>query len=136
EITIDRQKAQALGVSMLDVAQTLQLAFSGSRFGYFILNGKQYQVIGQVARSDRNKPADLRRLYVRNNRGQMVQLDNLINTTESSAPPALYRYNRFISATVSAGLAPGKTLGEGIDAMQAIADRLLDDTFDTDLSGP
>lgn len=135
EITIDRQKAQDLGVSMLDVAQTLQLAFSGSRFGYFILNGKQYQVIGQLSRSDRNKPADLRRLYVRNNRGQMVQLDNLINTSERSAPPALYRYNRFISATISAGLAPGKTLGEGIDAMQAVADNVLDDTFTTALAG-
>ncbi len=134
-IEIDRQKAQDLGVSMLDVAQTLQLAFSGSRFGYFILNGKQYQVIGQVQREDRNKPADLRRLYVRNNRGQMIQLDNLITTQESSAPPALYRYNRFISATVSAGLAPGKTLGEGIDAMQAVANRVLDDTFITALAG-
>ncbi len=134
-IQIDRQKAQDLGVSMLDVAQTLQLAFSGSRFGYFILNGKQYQVIGQVERQDRNKPADLRRLYVRNNRGEMIQLDNLITTQEGSAPPALYRYNRFISATVSAGLAPGKTLGEGIDAMQAVADRVLDDTFITALAG-
>ncbi len=134
-IEIDRQKAQDLGVSMLDVAQTLQLAFSGSRFGYFILNSKQYQVIGQVQREDRNKPADLRRLYVRNNRGQMIQLDNLITIQESSAPPALYRYNRFISATVSAGLAPGKTLGEGINAMQAIADRILDDTCITALAG-
>ena len=135
EITIDRQKAQDLGVSMLDVAQTLQLALSGSRFGYFILNGKQYQVIGQVQREDRNKPADLRRLYVRNNRGQMVQLDNLIRMEESSAPPALYRYNRFISATVSAGLAPGKTLGEGIDAMEAVAAKVLDDTYLTALAG-
>ncbi len=134
-VQIDRQKAQDLGVSMFDVAQTLQLAFSGSRFGYFILNGKQYQVIGQVERQDRNKPADLRRLYVRNNRGQMIQLDNLISTAESSAPPGLYRYNRFISATVSAGLAPGKTLGEGIDAMQSVADRVLDDTFITALAG-
>ncbi|MBX2929430.1 MAG: efflux RND transporter permease subunit [Saprospiraceae bacterium] len=135
DVRIDRQKAQDLGVSMLDVAQTLQLAFSGSRFGYFILNGKQYQVIGQVQREDRNKPADLRRLYVRNNRGQMIQLDNLISITESSAPPALYRYNRFIAATVSAGLAPGKTLGDGIDAMEAVADQVLDDTFLTALSG-
>jgi multidrug efflux pump len=134
-IQIDRQKAQDLGVSMFDIAQTLQLAFSGSRFGYFILNGKQYQVIGQVERQDRNKPADLRRLYIRNNRGQMIQLDNLITTSESSAPPGLYRYNRFISATVSAGLAPGKTLGEGIDAMQSVADKVLDDTFITALAG-
>jgi multidrug efflux pump len=135
EVNIDRQKAQDLGVSMFDVAQTLQLAFSGQRFGYFILNGKQYQVIGQVQRADRNKPADLRRLYVRNNRGEMIQLDNLISMEERSAPPALYRYNRFISATVSAGLAPGKTLGDGINAMNAVAEKVLDDTYITALAG-
>ena len=120
---------------MFDVAQTLQLAFSGQRFGYFILNGKQYQVIGQVQRADRNKPADLRRLYVRNNRGEMIQLDNLISMEERSAPPALYRYNRFISATVSAGLAPGKTLGDGINAMASVAEKVLDDSYITALAG-
>jgi multidrug efflux pump len=135
EVNIDRQKAQDLGVSMFDVAQTLQLAFSGQRFGYFILNGKQYQVIGQVQRADRNKPADLRRLYVRNNRGEMIQLDNLISMEERSAPPALYRYNRFISATVSAGLAPGKTLGDGINAMESVAAKVLDDSYITALAG-
>jgi multidrug efflux pump len=136
QLTIDRQKAQDLGVSMLDVAQTLQLGLSGQRFGYFIMNGKQYQVIGQIERGQRNKPVDVRSLYVRNRRGEMIQLDNLVKLEEQTNPPALFRYNRFVSATVSAGLVKGKTIGEGIEAMDAIGKRVLDDTFLTSLAGP
>ncbi|MFZ4635019.1 MAG: efflux RND transporter permease subunit [Saprospiraceae bacterium] len=135
QVEIDRLKAAELGVSVLDVSSTVQLAFSGRRFGYFIRNGKQYQVIGQVDRSDRDEPLDLASLYVRNNRGEMVQLDNLVHFEEGSNPPVLYHYNRYKAATISAALAPGKTLGEGIDAMERIGDKLLDDTFETDLSG-
>ncbi len=135
-INIDRQKAQDLGVSILDVAQTLQLGLSGQRFGYFIMNGKQYQVIGQVERQDRDAPIDLRSLYVRNREGKMIQLDNLVSLEEQSTPPALYRYNRFISATISAGLAKGKTIGDGIAAMRAIGDRVLDESYATALKGP
>jgi len=134
-INIDRQKAQDLGVSVLDVAQTLQLGLSGQRFGYFVMNGKQYQVIGQVERGDRDEPLDLRALYVRSREGNMVQLDNLVSLEERTTPPTLYRYNRFVSATVSAGLAEGMTIGEGIEAMDRIADQVLDDTFQTALAG-
>lgn len=136
QVEIDRLKAAELGVSALDINQTLQLALSGRRFGYFIMNGRQYSVIGQVERTNRDEPADLTKLYVRNNRGQLIRLDNLVRFTETSSPPILYHYNRFKSATVSAALAPGKTLGEGIAAMDAIAKRTLDDSFNTDLSGP
>jgi multidrug efflux pump len=136
EINIDRQKAQDLGVSILDIAQTLQLGLSGQRFGYFIMNGKQYQVIGQIERQDRDEPVDLRNLYVKNREGQMIQLDNLIRMEEQTTPPTLYRFNRFVSATVSAGLAEGKTIGQGIDAMEAVADQVLDDRFLTALDGP
>ncbi len=135
-LEIDRQKAQDLGVSMLDIAQTLQLGVSGQRFTYFIMNGKQYQVIGQVQREDRDEPVDLRSLYVRNRDGQMIQLDNLISLAEKTTPPSLFRYNRFVSATVSAGLNKGKTIADGIEAMDGIADRVLDDTFLTALTGP
>ncbi len=134
-IEIDRQKAQDLGVSMIDIAQTLQLGFSGQRFGYFIMNGKQYQVIGQVVRERRDEPIDLRTLYVRNRNGQMIQLDNLVSLEERTTPPTLYRFNRFNSATVSAGLVEGKTIGDGIEAMEAIAGRVLDDSFLTSLTG-
>lgn len=136
QVTIDRLKAAELGVNVLDVSQTLQLALSGRRFGYFLQNGRQYQVIGQVDRSNRDEPLDLAALNVRNNRGQMVQLDNIVRFEETSSPPQLYHYNRYKSATISASLAPGKTLGEGIEVMERIGTTLLDDSFDTDLSGP
>lgn len=134
-ITIDREKATSLGVSVQDVAQTLQLALSNRRLAYFLMNGKQYQVVGQVLRDDRDEPVDLASFYVRNNVGELVQLDNLVKFSEVSSPPQVYHYNRFKSATISAGLAPGKTIGDGVEAMQAIAARTLDDTFQTALSG-
>ncbi|MEH3114087.1 efflux RND transporter permease subunit [Pedobacter terrae] len=134
-LTIDRDKAKNLGVSISAIAQTLNLGLSGQRFSYFFMNGKQYQVIGQFDRGDRKDPLDLSSVYVRNDKGELVQLDNLVAAKEESSPPQLYRNNRFIAATVSAGLAPGKSIGEGIDAMDAISKKVLDETFSTDLSG-
>ncbi len=136
DLSIDRDRARTLGVSVLDIAQTLQLAFSGQRFSYFEMNGFQYQVIGQVDRSNRDEPIDLTSLYVRNSRGEMIQLDNLVVLKEQSAPPQYYHYNRFKSATVSAGLAPGKTIGDGIAEMDRIAQSILDESFTTALDGP
>lgn len=134
-ITIDRDKAKSLGVSVSDVAQTLQLSLSGQRFAYFMMNGRQYQVIGQFDRNDRSTPMDLSAIFVRSNTGKLIQMDNLVNVEEKSNPPQLYHNNRYLSATVSAGLAPGKSMGDGIAAMQAIAHNTLDDSFSTDLSG-
>jgi hydrophobe/amphiphile efflux-1 (HAE1) family protein len=134
-VSIDRERANALGVSVRDIAQTLQLLFSSQRFGYFILNGKQYQVIGQADREFREKPLDLSTVNVRNNRGDLIQMDNVVQLKESSSPPQLYRYNRYVSATVSANPAPGVTLGQGIEKMQSIASEVLDETFSTDLAG-
>ena len=134
-IHIDRQKASNLGVSTQNIGQTLQLALSGQRFGYFFMNGKQYQILGDLARSDRNKPLDLKSLYVRNNYGDMIQFDNLVTLTEETAPPQLNRYNRFVSATISAGLVKGKTISQGLEEMDKIAKEVLDDTFRTALAG-
>ena len=136
KIDIDRLKASELGVSIADVSQTLQLALSNLRMGYFIKDGKQYEVIGQVARNERDDPTDLKNFYVRNNRNEIITLDNLVTIREETTPPTLYHFNRYKAATVSAGLAEGKTLGDGIKAMEDIADKLLDDTFSTSLSGP
>ncbi len=136
EVSIDRIKAKDLGLSVQDVAVTLQSALSGGRLGYFIMNGKQYQIIGQMSRNDRDDPSDLNDYYVRNNRGEMIQLSNVIQVNENSNPPQLYHYNRFKSATVSASLAPGMTIGDGVKAMEKIADRILDGDFQTSLSGP
>jgi HAE1 family hydrophobic/amphiphilic exporter-1/multidrug efflux pump len=134
-VTIDREKAESLGVSVLDIAQTLQLSLSGQRFGYFIRNGKQYQVIGQFEKFDRSKPLDLTSMFVKNTSGRLVQLDNVVSIEEKSNPPQLYHNNRYLSATVSAGLAPGKSINDGIEAMNSIRDKVLDKTFTTDLGG-
>src|SRR5690606_31345329 len=134
-VTIDRAKAQSLGVSVLDVAQTLQMSLSGQRFGYFMMNGKQYQVMGQFDRKDRATPMDLASVFVKNKDGQLIQLDNIVEMEERSSPPQLYHNNRYMSATVSAGLAPGKSMGDGIEAMDAVAAKVLDASFTTDLGG-
>lgn len=134
-VTINREKAQSLGVSVLDVAQTLQLSLSGQRFGYFLMNGKQYQVMGQFDKKDRNAPMDLTSMFVKNDKGELIQMDNLVTTQEHSSPPQLYHNNRYMSATVSAALAPGKSINDGIDAMETIKSKVLDDSFTTDLGG-
>ena len=134
-VEIDREKAQSLGVSIQDVGQTLQLALSGRRFGYFIQDGKQYQVIGQLERAERNDLLDLKSLYVKSKSGELVQMDNLVKLTEQSSPPQLLRFNRYISATISANTAKGVTLGEGIAEIERIGNEVLDDTFNTTLDG-
>lgn len=136
KIEIDRDRAQSMGLTVFDVAQVLQLYFSEQRYGFFVKDGKQYQVIGQVDRDFRNDPEDLKQIFVRNNAGRMIQLDNVIKITEQSNPPQLYRYNRFVSATISATPAEGYTLGQGIDTMRMIAGKVMDDSFRSDLSGP
>jgi multidrug efflux pump len=135
KINIDRLKASELGISVGDISQTLQLALSNGRLGYFIKEGKQYQVIGQVARNERDDPTDLKNIFVRNSRNEIISLDNVVTITEEITPPTIYHFNRYKSATISAGLAPGKTLGDGIKAMQRIAEKQLDETFTTSLSG-
>jgi HAE1 family hydrophobic/amphiphilic exporter-1/multidrug efflux pump len=134
-VTIDREKAESLGISVLDVAQTLQLSLSGQRFGYFMKDGKQYQVIGQFEEKDRNKPLDLTSMFVKSKNGTLIQMDNVVKVEEQSNPPQLFHNNRYMSATISAGLAPGKSMGDGIDAMNEIKEKVLDASFTTDLGG-
>lgn len=135
-VQINRLKATQLGISVQDIAQTLQLAYSNLRFGYFTKDGKQYQVMGQVTRINRDDPDDLKSLYVKTASGELISIDNVVTVEESTTPPALYHFNRYRSATIQAGLTPGHTIGDGIKAMEDIADRLLDETFATSLSGP
>ncbi len=134
-IEIDRDRARALGINVRDIAENLQLYFSGQRYGYFIMNNKQYQVIGQADRQSRDKPLDLSSIYIRNNQGDLIQLDNVVTLKEQSNPPQLYRYNRYISATVSAQPAKGVTLGQGIAEMRRIGKATFDDSFSSALSG-
>ena len=135
QLTIDRMKAKDLGLSTADIADVVQSAFSGRRLAYFLMNGKQYQVISQVEYKDRQSPQDISGLYVKNNQGELIPLTAVVSFKESSNPPTLYHYNRFKAATIQAGLAEGKTIGDGVAAMQAIAKKLLDESFQTSLSG-
>ena len=134
-VNINRDKAGTMGVDVRDIGETLQYGLSGQRMGYFYMNGKQYEILGQVNRQQRNQPASVKSIYIRNDRGEMIQMDNLVDFAEAVAPPKLYHYNRFVSATVSAGLAEGKTIGDGLDEMDKIAEDVLDETFRTALSG-
>lgn len=135
QVVINRLKATELGISVEDISQTLRLAYSNLRFGYFMKSGRQYQVIGQVDRLNRDDPHDLKSLYVRTASGDLISIDNVVSIVESTTPPSLYHFNRYKSASVSSGLAPGKTIGDGVNAMREIADQLLDDTFTTSLGG-
>ena len=135
DLTVDRMKVKDLGLSSQDVVSAIQSAFSGGRLAYYIMNGHQYSVIAQVDRSDRNQPADISKLYVRNNKGESIPLSTVVHLAESSSPPTLFHYNRYKAATISASLEPGKTIGDGVKAMQDIAKRLLDETYQTSLSG-
>ena len=135
-VTTDRDRARDLGVAVQDIAQTLQLYYSAGRLAYFLINGKQYQVIAQVDRANRDQPLDLKSVYVRSSKGNLVQLDNVVKTEESATPPSIFHYNRYKSATIQAGLAPGKTVGDGIAEMNRISKQMLDETFSTALSGP
>jgi len=136
DITIDRIKAREFGLTVSDIAEVLQSAFSGRRLAYFIMNGRQYEVISQVSLNDRQSPADISNLYVRNNKGENISLASVTNIESNANPPSLYHYNRYKSATISASLAEGKTIGDGVKVMQDIADRLLDESYQTSLSGP
>ncbi|MCO5946354.1 efflux RND transporter permease subunit [Mucilaginibacter flavidus] len=134
-VTTDRDRAKDLGVSVADIATALQFYYSNGRLAYFLINGKQYQVIAQVNRANRDQPLDLKSVYVRNAKGTLIQLDNVVKVTEDATPPAIYHFNRYKSATISCGLAPGRTVGDGIVEMNRIAKSLLDDTYSTTLSG-
>ncbi len=134
-LNIDRLKASELGVSVQDISETMQLAFSNRRLGYFIKDGKQYQVMGQVDRLNRDDPTDLKKLYVRTTKGNLIGLGNVVTITEDATPPTIYHFNRYKSATISAGLAPGKTVGDGIKEMERIKAKVLNESFSTALTG-
>ncbi|WP_235297243.1 efflux RND transporter permease subunit [Portibacter marinus] len=134
-VSVDRDKARTLGISVQDVAETLQLLFASQRYGYFIKDGKQYEVIGEAARNYRDAPLDLSQARVRSDNGRLIKLTEVINMEETSSPPQLFRYNRYVSATINAGLNEGYTVGMGIEEMDKIADELLDETYSTSLAG-
>ena len=134
-ISIDRKKAAELGIPVEEIGRTIEFAYSGRRFGYFLKNGKQYQVIAQMQRQDRNDPGDLKKLFIKTASGTMVSLDNIVSFSESASPAAIFRFNRAVSATIQATPAPGRTLGEGIAELDKIAEKVLPENFHTSLAG-
>jgi multidrug efflux pump len=134
-VQIDRERAQSLGVSARDIGETLNLALAEQRFGFFFKDDKQYDVLGALVREQRDENFDLGSLFVPSANGAPVRLDNVVRLEERTSPPQLLRFNRYIAATVSAGLAPGQTLGQGVEEMERIADEVLDESFETDLAG-
>jgi len=136
QITVDRMKIKDLGLSTNEVISAMQAAFSGGRLAYFLMNGFQYYVIAQLERKQRNDPTDISKVYVRNKNGEPIPLSAVVHIEQNSSPSTLYHFNRYKSATVSAALAEGKTIGDGITAMQNIANKLLDASYQTALSGP
>ena len=134
-ITINRKKAAELGISVAEIGRTVEFAYSGRRFGYFLKNGKQYQIIAQMQRQDRNDPGDLKKLFVKTTSGAMVSLDNLVSFTESASPSAIFRFNRAVSATIQGTPAPGYTMGDGIKELDRVARQVLPENFRTSLAG-
>jgi len=134
-VTVRRDRLRDLGITPLDVSQALQLAFSEGRYGYFLKDGDQYAVIGAVDSAARSSPAALQQLRIRNKTGQFISLDQLINVEETAVPPQLYRFNRYVAATVSANLSPGSSLGEGIARMQNLIRTKMGPAFHTELTG-
>ena len=134
EIDIDRERAAQLGVSVSDVGSTLQTLLGGERVTRFKRGNHQYEVMLQVPRVDRSSPSAIDGLYVRGASG-LVQLASVTRVHEDVAPRELNHFNRVRSATISASLAPGVTIGKALDDLHAIARRVLPPGVRTDLAG-
>jgi HAE1 family hydrophobic/amphiphilic exporter-1/multidrug efflux pump len=134
-IEIDRDRAAALNVSVLEIARTLQIMFGGLDLSKINLAGKEYDVIAQLAREARLTPTDLDKLYVRNGAGQLIQLSNVVTYRAGAGPSAIYHYNRFRSATIEGTPAPGVPLGAAVERAEQIAREALPADFHYDWSG-
>lgn len=136
QISISRAKAASLGLSVQDINNTLQLAFTGKRLGYFTKDGRQYPILVQMQRTHRNEPSDILSLNTINSKGIPVPLENAVEIQEVTASAQIYHYNRYQSATIQADPAEGFALGEAIDEMNNIADAILPPDFSKEWTGP
>jgi multidrug efflux pump len=135
DLTVDRDRVRDLGVSPLDLAQTLQLALSEDNWGYFQKGDRQYEIIGALDSAHRGEPSSLQLLSLRSSSGKLLPVSSLFRSAERPVPPSLPRYDRWASATVSADMAPGHTLGEGVERMRTLSATRLSPSFRTTLSG-
>jgi len=135
QINILRDRARDLNVTPEDIAETVNVALSEQRIGFFLMDGRQYDVMAQLTREDRMTIDALKQLKVLSSQGDQVRLDSVVDFSETVNPPQLLRFNRYVSATVSAAPAEGYTIGQGIEEMDRIAAELLPEDFRTDLAG-
>jgi len=135
EIHIERERAAALGVSVADIASTLEAFLGGRVIGDFKRGTEKYDVIAQLRATDRATPDVIREIHLRAANGELIQLANLVSVHETAAPKELNHYNRERSATVSANLAPGVDLGRAIDDLDRIASESLPAGIRTELAG-
>jgi multidrug efflux pump len=135
KIDIDRSKVADLGLEVTAVGRTLETLLGGRQVTRFEQNGEQYDVYVQLAAEDRATPQALSTIFLRNPRGEMIQLSNLATVTESVAPKELKRFNQLRSVTIQASLSPGYAVGEALDFLEQAARDVLPATVQTDLDG-
>jgi multidrug efflux pump len=135
EVQIDRERASDLGVSVREIASTLQILLGGLDLSTFKLEGETYDVIAQLERTERSKPRDLYGLYVRGKDGRLISLASLVRVREAIAPRGLPHYDRLRSATVTANLVSGTPLGTSLERMEATAKDVLPEGYRTTWSG-
>ncbi|MGE4221157.1 MAG: efflux RND transporter permease subunit, partial [Alphaproteobacteria bacterium] len=135
EVELDRDRIADVGAGVLTVGRTIESLLGGRQVTRFNMNGEQYDVIVQVAPSDRRTPGDLQDIYVRGQDGSMIQLSNLMRVQETVSPKELNRFNQLRAAKITANLAPGYTLGEALDYLEGTADRLMPPSVRHDVGG-
>ena len=120
-VSIERSRAASLGVSIQDISRTMQILFGGLDLSRIKLDGKEYKVIAQLARQSRLTPQDLDKVFVRNNKGALIQLSSLVTHEQGAAPNAISHYGRLRSASITAspGTAPIGTVVKEVEAMLA-----------------
>ncbi|MDX1518182.1 MAG: efflux RND transporter permease subunit [Woeseiaceae bacterium] len=134
KVDVNREKIAAVGTSVDSVGRTIETMLGGRNVTRFKIGSEQYDVIVQVEDDARRTPGDLSNIFVRGSGGVMVQLANLATITETVAAKELNHFNKLRSATISAGLGPGYSMGEAIDWMEAALDEVAPEAL-YDLSG-
>jgi multidrug efflux pump len=135
DITVNRAKVVDAGIDVSTVGRTLETLLGGRQITRYEQGGKQYDVIVQVEDDDRRTPTDISNIYVRGSKGEMIQLSNLVTIRETIAPNSLNHFNQLRSATISANLSPGYSMGEALEFLDATAQRLLPANAQTDVDG-
>ncbi|NJD34162.1 MAG: efflux RND transporter permease subunit [Betaproteobacteria bacterium] len=134
-VAVDRERAADLGVAIETVGRTLETMLGGRQVTRYKQDGEQYDVIVQVAATDRSTPADVGGTFVRANGGQMVPLDSLVKVGETVSPRELNHFGQRRAVTITANLAPGYALGEALTYMEGVAGRILPAGYAVDYNG-